>query len=47
MRRFKLKYTGGFLWLLAITLMSLTIILIPLAITALIDCIEIVEVKND
>jgi hypothetical protein len=47
MRRFKLKYTGGFLWMIAITLMSMTVILIPLAITALIDCTEIIELKGE
>jgi high-affinity K+ transport system ATPase subunit B len=47
MRRFKLRYTGGFAWMMVITLMSLTVILIPLAITALIDCIEIIETKSE
>ncbi len=44
MKRYKLKYTGGFLMLLVLTFFALTVILIPAAVIILINDIEIIEV---
>lgn len=44
MRRFRLKYTGGLFGIILITFMSLTVLFIPVAVIALINDIELIEV---
>jgi hypothetical protein len=44
MRRFRLKYVGGTGWLIFLTFLAMITVFIPLALTILIDNVEIIEV---
>lgn len=43
MRRFRLKYTGGIVGVIAITILAFTVVLIPVAVVFLINAIAMVE----
>lgn len=46
MKRYRLKYTGDVVPLIGVTLLMLTVALIPVALVVLINEIEILEVPN-
>jgi hypothetical protein len=47
MRRYKLKYTGGFLDGVVLMFGMLSIVLIPMSLIYLINNIEIIELPNE
>jgi hypothetical protein len=46
MKRYRLKYTGGILPLVGVTILALTVFFLPAALVILVNEIEIHEVPN-